>query len=101
MKKVVRKQQQAFLEDVNPAKYYGIQDNNKYKGLIHKNEYTKGNYKAYCRTLITNGNGFLIKCKDPPVTDDLQVFIGAFLDSGSYTVYEFDTPQELFKWLAE
>jgi len=101
MKSVVQNiiHQEVSLNQVDEFKYYGITPSLKgtQKGFVAKNDFWNGKFKAFAAEEITKGNCWHIVSED---ATNLKEVVGELLDSGFY-VYEFDTPQELFKWLSE
>ena len=88
---------QGVAQVVNPDKYYGIVPPVliERRGFISRERYMGGKYNTLCRYGLTNHNHW-----DGFENDSLAGLINQ-LRRGNCTVYEFDTPQELFAWLAE
>lgn len=96
MKKVVKgNTEQVMVNSVSKNKYYGVKQLSS-KGFIVREDYDKGNYKAYCANKLTNGNAWWIE----KPTDSFVKFVDELVEK-KYEVFEFDTSQELFKWLSE
>lgn len=67
-----------------------------FKGFIHRKDDSHfSNFKLYLVNNITTGNG-IVSGEDPILSQCIKKVI----DSG-YKVFEFDTYQELFVWLAK
>ncbi len=88
---------QCVAQVVSNDKYYGIIQPffTTKKGFICREKYDSGKYNTICSNVLTNHNYW-----DGYENDSLAGLINN-LRSGDFTVYEFDTPQELFAWLAE
>lgn len=82
---------------VSSDKYYGVVSpiSTKRKGFICRERYGSGRYNTICSNALTNHNYW-----DGYENESLAGLINQ-LKAGNFTVYEFDTPQELFAWLAE
>ena len=104
MKTVVLNQDTNIVEykNVDDYKYYGavkkaLPDG---KGFIVRTVYggLNGNktYKLMSINYFTKGNSF-----ESFDGYSLSGLIQELLKNGSFDIYEFDTPQELFRWLAE
>ena len=82
--------------------YYGIycktdDDSDGYnKGFITRSEYDDGCFVVMCACGFTNGNNF----NSFRNHNDINALIHHLIDN-KFTVYRFDTPKELFAWLAE
>jgi hypothetical protein len=75
--------------------FFGVESPGDCKGFIHRTEYEKGPYKAFCVDSFTIGNGW------PMVKEGyLDELILELLDLG-FEVFKFETPQELFAWLSK
>lgn len=81
---------------VSKEKYYGIAPPFflSRKGFICRERYDAGKYNAICRIELTNHNDWEYS------NDSLAALIND-LRCENFTVYEFNTPQELFTWLAD
>jgi hypothetical protein len=99
MRKVVKTLapiQETSLESVHWEKYYGVETNLKIgKGFITREKYMEGDYIVLSRHLITASNGWSYL-----YSPSLKALINTCIIE-RFSVYEFDTPQELFKWLSE
>lgn len=85
------------LNEANLTKYYGFVDSDGQKGFITRENYDCGKFKVLGRKSLTNGNGYS-HFND----DSLAGCIKKIIEPPSkMTVFEFDTPQELFAWLAK
>ena len=80
--------------DVNPYKYYGVSSVHQGKGYITQDNFEEGDFKVMCLSGLTRGNSWL-SLRNP----SLPVLIERCLQSKQ--VFEFNTPQELAKWLSE
>ncbi len=84
------------LHLVNNLKYYGIVSPFfPKKGFICRERYDSGKYNTICSNVLTNHNGW---------TEYENASLAELINDlrrGGFPVYEFDTPQELFAWLAE
>ncbi len=79
------------------SKYYGIQSRLNGKGFILRADY--GDDQLYTNRSIqglTYGNSW----PTIPASSNIQQYIKNLIE-GSFKVFEFETPQELFLWLAE
>ena len=97
MRKVIPKQDSVavrLLEDVVSNKYYGV-FGYKIKGFITRESFDSGNFYVATSRNITNGNRFC-----DYYGDNVNAVIEGLL-SNNYEVYEFDTANDLFKWLAK
>lgn len=96
MKEVIIQKKTNTISTINVLrdKCYGIYYNYN-KGFIYQESYRYGNYKTLARTDLTMGNSWT--CLQYPLLIDI---VEAAIEMG-FKVYEFDTPQELFKWLSE
>jgi hypothetical protein len=104
MKTVVLNQDTNIVEvcNVDDYKYYGTvkKASPKEKGFIVRTLYGASNgrstYKLMSINYFTKGNSF-------ELFDgySLPGLIKELLKNNSFDIYEFDTPQELFRWLAE
>jgi len=104
MKTVVLKQETNIVEasNVDDNKYYGTvkKASPEGKGFIVRTLYGDSNgrstYKLMSINYFTKGNSF-------ESFDGYSLFglIKELLKNNSFDIYEFDTPKELFKWLAE
>ena len=82
------------VNKVNPQKYYGIKrDVN--RGFITKEDFYGQKYKTLAANNVTLGNSW-----SHIGGESLCDIISMLLNNG-YDVLEFDTPSELFSWLAE
>ena len=101
MKEVIRETPPTsvtLLGDATDRKYYGISQHKTIKGLITRSDYNRGDWQARCRDSFTMANKWGNWSGDHHTS--LQALISKLITEG-YKVYEFDTPQELFKWLSE
>ena len=99
MRTVVLKQKvvDVTVNEADKNKYYGVivrpDLSSDKKGFITRERFDTGNFKLMGMDKLTNGNGWESFAR-PTLTDMLFDILSA-----SYWVYEFDTWQELFKWL--
>lgn len=81
---------------VSSDKYYGIVPHfTSRKGFICRERYNSGKYNTISSNALTNHNwwnGF--------ENESLAGLINELRNAG-FTVYEFDTPEEMFAWLAQ
>lgn len=99
MKKVIESEEVTPLSSVNEDKYYGVINTSNrevVKGFIGRREYEYGEFCVFCSDKLTMGNTW-------PDYDskNLTKLISDLINSKNFTVYEFDTSVELFKWLGE
>lgn len=95
MKKVVLEENDVvYLSEVSELKYYGVFFDNQ-KSFITKRNYFDGDYSAFLCMSVTKGNSY-----DGHDSCSLKETINSLISS-SFIIYEFDTPKELFTWLAE
>jgi hypothetical protein len=77
-------------------KYYGITPLDRYaKGFITRELFDAGNFIVVVAKHMTNGNTWEIIGKSRTLAECINKARKGF------TVYEFDTPVELFKWLVD
>lgn len=79
---------------VSPEMYYGIRSPFQRKGFIVREQFQAGYFKTQCPGLLTNGNDWTHR--NESLADLLNDLRGS-----KFAVFEFDTYQELFKWLSE
>lgn len=93
MKKVTKR---TVLSD---EKYYGVLETIRpSKGFLMSKDYRCNNgYRVICRDQVTRGNNFPFL--NSATLEDFKKKV--IEDSYIFTVYEFETFQELFKWLSE
>lgn len=77
----------------SPDKYYGMINLLNRKGFITRDEFENGCFKFTSCDFLTNGNYY---SKDISLNSLILSFI-----KSNCKVYEFDTYQELFLWLAK
>jgi len=86
--------------EANKHKYYAFSvnphkpDN---KGFVASMGFGDGPYKAYAVKNCTYGNYFI----DHEGEKELSTALNRMAENSNFKVYEFDTPQEMFAWLAE
>lgn len=86
--------EQVVVEYVNEEKYYGIiARNGKEKGFIARERFDCGNFMPRCLDSMTNGNQW-----EGYYTCTLVGTIRKLI-VGGYRVVEFNTAEELFKWI--
>lgn len=88
-----------YIDNVSTEKYYGIINKmsiEKQKGLIIQENFNYGVYKVYAIDKITNGNKW-----SQYERESLKGVILALLHTTLFTIHEFDTAKEIFKWLSE
>lgn len=99
MKQVIENKPEAtttFCKDVNGRKYYGVNPTYNQKGFIIQEKYREGLFSAVSGDGLTRRNGWdLIKS-----SSSLPQYIENLIKA-DFKVFEFDSPQELFAWLAE
>ncbi len=80
--------------DVVISKYYGIKSPCDSRGFITRQNYDSDNFIVLALKGITNGNcwGWF--------SNDLKELVKTLV-LNDFEVYEFDTYQELFRWLSE
>ena len=83
----------ARISEVNPYKYYGIKG---YlcKGFITKEDFYGQKYKTLAANNVTEGNSW------SHITGESLRGIIEVLFFNGFDVFEFNTPSELFSWLA-
>lgn len=107
MKTVVLDQETNIVtyNNVDISKYYGtiLKSSKTNKGFIISDEYigvsnsnTNYIFKLMCKNSFTRGNSFG-NFKGRSLTE----IIKSILSSGSFDVFEFDTPEEIFEWLSK
>ena len=96
MKQVVKEIQGdvVYSEDISWRKYYGV-NRCDICGFITRDEYGSGSFRVMCSSSIIGGNNF------PSLRSATLLGTVNELLNGKFEVYEFDTPSELFIWLAE
>ena len=96
MKEVIKNNNEVVLNnEVSEKKYYGVDTLEKNKGFILQRNYCQGEFYAICENSLTYGNSFGWR------GNSLKEVVEDILSSKNAVVYEFNTPQELFKWLSE
>lgn len=101
MKKVVTNLQIGITDigNVTDRKYYGIlmpAGNFGLKGIIMRDSYCAGSYVGRAFNGITYGNMW-DRSNSPTLEDCIKYFLVG-PDASDFSVYEFDTWQELFQW---
>lgn len=99
--KQLPEQNVTLVENVNSSKYYGVREKFEpyNKGFIARERYERGNFVIRCIDGLTNGNQWS-KLNDNGF-ETLEDVIEWLLKGIPFEVYEFDTAQELMRWLAE
>jgi hypothetical protein len=77
------------------SRFYGV-DSGSSKGFICRSKYRTGPFTSFCGDNLTNGNTWSL---DPEHSNSLQVAIKEYIRRG-FSVFEFESYKELFKWLA-
>lgn len=99
MRKVVQKENVDTVDvnNVDPNRYYGVIIPESGRGFVSQDEFRRGKFRTRPLDGITHGNGW-----GSFEHSDLSELLKGFLspDRG-YAVFEFDTHQELFRWLLE
>jgi len=96
MKKVIKKLEKdnvVLVTDTDQKKYYGVINRFDDKGFITKDSFYSKTFTVKCCEDITIGNGF-----DMFNEYSINEIIDELLSHG-FTVYEFNTYKELFRWL--
>lgn len=98
MKKVILPSQAptdtVLLNVVSIAYYYGVIPSNKEtKGFITREIYGEGRFNARCMDFLTNAGGWDI------YAGSIKELIRKLITM-NFEVYQFETEQELLKWLA-
>ena len=88
------------VNEVTPDKYYGVRMHAKWSterevAFITQPSFRNGNYKTVAAHRLTVGNGYT-HYEDPSLSNLVSKLI-----DGECEVFEFDTPSELFRWLAD
>lgn len=79
-------------ESMNPHKYYGVLSPAGEKSFITQEQYEFGHFIVRSPSGITHGNGYkMFTCKE---LGDLA----SMLIYNNFSVFEFDTWQELLQW---
>ena len=98
MKQVISEKQQLVVEvpKVNSDKYYGCIQRNliSLKGFVVREAFDRGDFYLYANDKLTRGNTFC-SIRYPTLKQTIEKALRTM------DVYEFDTPQELFQWLAK
>lgn len=76
----------------------GILLNSGYKVTLIKDNYRGGLYQARCVHGWGNGN---LYNPNKRLAEDLDTWLNFFKEHHKATIFLFDSPKELFKWLAE
>jgi hypothetical protein len=97
MKKVVESEnlQVTPLSSVSEQKYYGVINKNS-KGFIGRKAYCGGEFCVFCAEAVTQGNTW-----SDYDNKSLKRVVSNLLNTKTFTIYEFDTYSDLFKWLGE
>lgn len=86
------------FSEVDSLKYYGIKHRTSTSvGFIAREKYKGGNYHAYCLDSLTDGNHLCTR-NDISNHYNLSLLIKEFIEN-DFIVKEFDTYEEMFKWL--
>lgn len=94
---VLTKGKTKSADQVDETKYYGFVTSLSEKGFITREHYKNGKFKALASGLLTNGNNFS-QFDNDSLTECIKNIIKSPFKK---TVFEFDTAQELFAWLAK
>lgn len=81
------------ISNISKNKYYGIVNKSNEKGFLVADNYGSDFYKAQCKNGINDGDHFGIPAL-------LKIKIENLIES-QFEIFEFDTPGELFAWLAK
>lgn len=96
MKKVTSNKNTVQVSEVDISKYYGVRCE-AWSGFICRQNYRNGKYRVRVSRLLTEGNRSFID------TDSLADLVNGIITNytATFEVFEFDTPQELYRWLSE
>ena len=101
MKEVIKQTKELpyiTLDKCTKGDYYGVSLNNgRYKGFISQEKFNAGRWLVIAKSGLTFHNNF-------PFSDSstlLKLIINILDCSETSKVFWFDTPGELFKWLAK
>ena len=99
MKRVVKQmtEETVHIDQLSTDKYYGIQVRDE-KGFIATSGYYSGQYQLRASDHLTIANQWADEQHFNNITQACKWWLDK-QDNGQ--VYEFDTPKELFQWLAE
>jgi hypothetical protein len=84
-----------WAKNANEVFYYGVRIDGK-KGLIVRESFKRGEFHVRCVDGLTYGNSWSF-----PSNQNLSEVLTKILNFPNSKAFEFDTPQELFEWLAE
>lgn len=89
-----------LLRDTTIFKCYGVLHISGDKGFIHRDDFLEGKFRIRCSHSITGGNQWKDKRWN---SASLYSVIKNILNdpNENFTVFEFDSAKELFKWLSE
>ena len=97
MKKVTTKNEETVCPCcANNHKYYGFVNATGEKGFVIQKEWHHGPFRAVAIKSITHCNG-RSDCDAPSLKETLDLIVS----KDNWQAFEFDTPEELFKWLLE
>lgn len=94
---VLTKAKTKTLDEADATKYYGFVGSSGQKGFITRQHYNCGEFKVLTCEGLTNGNGFSHFNDNSLARCIKNIFESPF----KKTVFEFDSAQELFAWLAK
>lgn len=96
MKQVVKQLETVTPETVSMDKYYGVEFMGFYRGFIVAEKHKELPCKIYASRNVTRGNGW-----DNFNRPNLKETVSTLLENRNFKVFEFDTHQELFRWVSE
>lgn len=96
MKQVVKQLETVTPETVSVEKYYGVESRGFYRGFIAAKEYDKSPCTVYASSHVTKCNGW-----ETFHRPTLKETVSALLENQNFKAFEFNTHQELFRWLSE
>lgn len=87
-----------LTSDATTEKYYGAahRANNQRSFITRPDYFSQKGYRLACVGKVTQGNYY-----DAFDADTVSGILENVLKNGNFNIYEFDTPQELFRWLSE
>jgi hypothetical protein len=78
----------------SPTKYYGAANIFDNRGIVCRNEWSKGKFHVLCLSAMTEGNTLCL----PKNTTEFHDFVSSY---PALKIFEFDTFKELADWLSK
>ena len=99
MKRVITKstEKTVLVTDMDHKKFYGFLKGEKVKGVITRAEFEIGNFLMLVMDDFTNGNGYSF----PNLPMNTLENVARCCERHGFILYEFETHEDLFRWLME